>query len=134
MDAIALLADTWNDDLDPEVSAQLVQASAQDSLSFGKEKGKGIGEVKAKGKGKGQISCSTVTSVIGGSSELKAKTKCRACGRKGPWANDRECARSSSCSSSTQKSDMYSSYGDTTTTYQPRESGWSVFRLSLIHI
>ena len=29
LDAIALLADTWNDDLDPEVSAQLVQASAQ---------------------------------------------------------------------------------------------------------
>ena len=28
LDAIALLADTWNDDLDPEVSAQLVQASA----------------------------------------------------------------------------------------------------------
>ena len=28
LDAIALLADTWNDDLDPEVSAQLVQARA----------------------------------------------------------------------------------------------------------
>ena len=26
------------------------------------------------------------------------------------------------------KSDTYSSYGDTTTTYQPSESGWSVFR------
>ena len=29
LDAIALLADTWIDDLDREVSAQLVQASAQ---------------------------------------------------------------------------------------------------------
>ena len=28
LDAIALLADTWNGDLDPEVSAQLVHASA----------------------------------------------------------------------------------------------------------
>ena len=45
---MALLADTWNDDLDPEVSAQLVQASAQAYLSFGKDKG------KAKGKGKGK--------------------------------------------------------------------------------
>ena len=31
--------DTWNDDLDPEVSAQLVQASAQAYFSFGKDKG-----------------------------------------------------------------------------------------------
>ena len=29
LDAIALLADTWDNDLDPEVSAQLVQANAQ---------------------------------------------------------------------------------------------------------
>ena len=35
--AIAVLADTWNDDLDPEVSAQLIQASAQAYFSFGKE-------------------------------------------------------------------------------------------------
>ena len=39
LDAIALLADTWDNDLDPDVSAQLVQASAQAYLSFGKEKG-----------------------------------------------------------------------------------------------
>ena len=32
--------------------------------------------------------------------ELKAKTECRACGRKGHWANDRECAMSPSNSSS----------------------------------
>ena len=37
LDAIALLADTWNDDLDPEVSAQLVQANVQTDLSFGKK-------------------------------------------------------------------------------------------------
>ena len=42
-DAIALLADTWNDDLDPEVSAQLIQSSAQASFSVQKEKGKGKG-------------------------------------------------------------------------------------------
>ena len=48
LDAIALLADTWDNDLDPEVSAQLVQANVQAHLSFGKEKGKG----KAKGKHK----------------------------------------------------------------------------------
>ena len=51
-DAIALLADTWNDDLDPEVSAQLVQSSAQAYFSVGKDKGKG--KRKAKGKGKGR--------------------------------------------------------------------------------
>ena len=44
MDAIALLADTWDNDLDPEVSAQLVQVSAQAYLSFGEEKGKGQGK------------------------------------------------------------------------------------------
>ena len=75
LDAIALLADTWNDDLDPEVSAQLVHASAQDYLSFGKEKGKGTGKAKAKGMGKGQISCSTVTSVIGGPSTTTERTE-----------------------------------------------------------
>ena len=39
LDAIALLADTWDNDLDPQVSAQLVQANAQAYLSAGKEKG-----------------------------------------------------------------------------------------------
>ena len=29
LDAIALLADTWDNDLDPEVSAQLVQANVR---------------------------------------------------------------------------------------------------------
>ena len=40
LDAIALLADTWDNDLDPEVSAQLVQANVRACISFGKEKGK----------------------------------------------------------------------------------------------
>ena len=44
LDAIALLANTWNNDLGPEVGAQLVEASAQAYLSFGKEKGKGKGK------------------------------------------------------------------------------------------
>ena len=103
MDAIALLADTWNDDLDPEVSAQLVQASAQAYLSFGKDKGKG--KVKPKGKGKGRYpvrpSHLSLEDRRRRLKELKAKTESRACGRKRHWANDRECAMSS-CSSSSQ--------------------------------
>ena len=40
LDAIAaLLADAWDNDLDPKVSAQLVQAKVQAYLSFRKEKG-----------------------------------------------------------------------------------------------
>ena len=44
--ATARLADTWDTDLDPEVSAQLVKANVRAYLSWGKEKG------KSKGKGK----------------------------------------------------------------------------------
>ena len=62
LDATALLADTWDDIFDPQVSAQMVQASAQAYLSFGKETGKG----KKQWQGQGQMSCSSVTSVIGG--------------------------------------------------------------------
>ena len=50
LDAIALLADTWTDDLDPELSAQLVQASAPAYFSYGKEKVKGKGKSKGKGR------------------------------------------------------------------------------------
>ena len=50
LDAVALLADTWGDNLDPKVSAQLVQASAQAYLSFGKDKGKGEGKKQRKGQ------------------------------------------------------------------------------------
>ena len=39
IDAIALLADMWDNDPDPEVSAQLVQASAKGYLSHGEGKG-----------------------------------------------------------------------------------------------
>ena len=59
LDAIALLAGTWDNELDPEVGAPLVQASAQAYLSFGKEKRKG----KGKGKSKGIYPCSPVTFV-----------------------------------------------------------------------
>ena len=45
-DAIAHLAHTWDNDLDPEVSVQLVQANVQAYFSFGKEKGKGKGKDK----------------------------------------------------------------------------------------
>ena len=103
LDAIALLDDTWNDDLDPEVSAQLVQACAQANLSFGKEKGKGKSKAKGKGKSKYPVRPShlSLEDRRRRLKELEAKTECRACGRKGHWANDRECAISSS-SSSTQ--------------------------------
>ena len=102
LDAIALLADTWDNDLDPEVSAELVQASAQACLSFGKEKGKGKGKGKKKGRYPVRPSHLSVEGRRRRLKELKAKTECRACGRKGHWAHDRECAMSSS-SSSTQK-------------------------------
>ena len=46
MDEIALLADTWDNELDPEVSAQLVQANVQAYLSFGQDKGTGKGNVR----------------------------------------------------------------------------------------
>ena len=67
LDATALLADTWNDDLDPEVSAQVVQASAQAYLFEGEEKGRG--KDRAKGKGKGRCPVRSVTSVTGGSTK-----------------------------------------------------------------
>ena len=38
LDAIDLLADTWDTDLDPEVCAKLVQVNVRAYLSFGKEK------------------------------------------------------------------------------------------------
>ena len=93
----ALLARTWN----PGVSAHLVQASVQACFSFGKEKGKG----KGKGKGKFPVrpSCMPLEDRRQRLRELIAKTECRACGRKGHWAHDRECAVSpSSLSSKTQ--------------------------------
>ena len=78
--AIALLTDTWDNDLDPEVSAQLVQTNVQAYLSFEKEKGKGKGE----GKGKFPVrpSCLPLEDRRQRLRELKAKTECRACGRK----------------------------------------------------
>ena len=91
--AIALLADTWDDDLDPEASAQLVQVSAQAYFSFGKEKGRGKGKAKGMGKGKGKgryLVCPSHLSLEDRRrrlKELKAKTECRACGRKGTSGN-----------------------------------------------
>ena len=78
LDAITLLVDTWDHDLDPEVSAQLVQANAQAYLSFGKEKGKG----KAKGRSKGSYPVRPSHLSLEDSrqrlKELKAKTEYRA--------------------------------------------------------
>ena len=100
LDAIALLADTWDNGLDPEVSAQLVQASAQAYLSFGKEKVKGKGKGKSKGRYPIRPSHLSLEGRRRRLRELKAKTECRACGRKGHWAHDRDCAMSPSSSSS----------------------------------
>ena len=97
LDVVTLFAAADLDAIAPDLSAQLVQASAQAYLSFGKEKGKG------KGQGKGR--CPVRPSHLSledrrrRMKELKAKTECRACGRKGHWANDREYAMSSSSSS-----------------------------------
>ena len=81
LDAIALLADTWDNNLDPEVSAQLVQANVQAYLSFGKETG--ISECKGKSKGRYPVRPSQLSleDRRRRSRELKAKTECRACGR-----------------------------------------------------
>ena len=82
--------DTWDNDLDLDVSARLVQASAQAYLSFGKEKGK----VKAKARARADVLFAREDRRRR-LKELRAKTECRACGRKGHWAHDRECAVSS---------------------------------------
>ena len=82
LDVILLLADTWDDDLDPDVSAQLVQASAQAYFSFGKEKGKGEGKGKDKGRYHVRPSHLSLEDRRRRLKELKAKTECRGCGRK----------------------------------------------------
>ena len=50
LDAIALLADTWDNGLDPEVSAQLAQASGASLPFIRKGGGKGKGNGKSKGR------------------------------------------------------------------------------------
>ena len=100
LDAIDLLADTWDNDLDPEVSAQLIQANVQAYLSFGKEKGKGKGKGKSKGRHPVRPSHLSLEDCRRRLRELKAKTECRACGRKGHLAHDRESAMTPSSSSS----------------------------------
>ena len=94
MDAIALLADTWDNDLDPEMSAQAY-------LTFGKDKGTRKGKAKVKGRYPVRPSHLSLEDRRRRLRELKAKTECRACGLEGHRANDLECAMSSS-SSSTQ--------------------------------
>ena len=56
-----------------------------------------------KGKVKGKKPCSPITLITGRSpltTNLKAKVECRACGRKGQWANHLECTMSATASSS----------------------------------
>ena len=70
-------------------------------LSFGKDKGQGKGKAKGKGKGRYLVRPShlSLEDRRRRLKELKAKTECRGCGREGHWATDRECAMSSSSSS-----------------------------------
>ena len=101
LDAIALLADIRDNALDPEVSAQLAQAY----LSHGEKNGKGKGKSEGQGKGKFPVrpSCLPQEDRRQRLRELKGRTECRPCGRKGHWAHDRECAMSPfSLSSKTQ--------------------------------
>ena len=115
MDAIALLADTWNDNLDPEVSAQLVQASAQAYFSFGKEKGK----VKVKPKARARADILFRPSHLSfedrrrrlKETEGKNRLSCL-------WSKGTLGKRSRMCNASFglvhTKPDTYSSYGETT--------------------
>ena len=71
-------------------------------LSFSSEKEKGKGKGKGRSKGRYPV-CPSHLSLEDRRrrfTELKAKTECRACGRKGNWPHDRECAMSPSSSSS----------------------------------
>ena len=99
LEAIALLTDTWEVNLDLEVSAQLVQANAQAYLSFGNEKGKGKGKAKSKGRYPVRPS-HLLLEDRRRRLRTEAKTECRACGRKGHLAHDRECGMTPSSSSS----------------------------------
>ena len=96
LDAIALLADMWDNDLDPKVSAQLVQASAQAYLSHGEGKGKGKGKSKGKGKDKGKFpfrpSCLPLDDRRQQLRELKSENRMSCLLSKRTLAHDRECA------------------------------------------
>ena len=70
LDEISLLADTRDNELDPDVSAQLVQANVQAYLSFGQDKGEG----KGKGKSKGRYPVRMSHFVIGRSSTTIERT------------------------------------------------------------
>ena len=73
LDAIALLADAWNDDLDPEEQVRNWYKRAH-KLTFLSERTKEKGNVKTKER-QGQISCSTVASVVGEPSTTRERTK-----------------------------------------------------------
>ena len=88
----------WDNDLDCEVRAQLVQASAQAYLSYGEEKKKGKGKIKGKGKGKFLVRPSCLTMCF---SPIRRIFK---------------------------TPDTHCSYGDTTRPFQPTEEGYDVFR------
>ena len=118
-----------DNDLDPEVRAQLVQGNVQAYLSFGEEKGEG------KGKGKGKFPVRPSCFAIGGSSttteRTERKNEYRACGRKGLWTNDRECAMSPSSLSSTTQTRTVRMTAQLHPSSQAKE-GHNVFPFSMI--
>ena len=95
------------------------------------EKRTGKVKVKLKGKGKGKFpvrpSCVPLEDRRRRLKDLKAKTECRACGRQGHWAHDRECAMSP-FSLVVINPDACDWYDDTATPLQPTEEDHNVFR------
>ena len=126
LDAIALLADSGNDDFD--LKLRTIGTSECACLPFFRE-----GQRKSKGKGKGRYPVRPPHLSLEDRQrrlkELKAKTECDVCGRQGTLGK-RSRTRNVFLHLVYSKSDTYSSYSDTTTTYHPNESGWSVFVLN----
>ena len=121
LDAIALLADTWDNDLDPEVGAQLVQANVRAYLSFGKEKG------KSKGMGKFPVRSSRLPLSDRRQQlrELREKLNVMPAVEKdiGHMITNAQCSHSVCLTP-----DTHCSYDDTTTPFQPTEEGHNMFR------
>ena len=75
----------------PDRCANFIQEGATAFRAFGKGKGKG----KSKGKGKGKYPVRPSNLSIEDRrkklQELKSRTECKECGRKGHWKGDKEC-------------------------------------------
>ena len=89
LDCVACLYNTLGSDWseDPETTSEFIQSGAVAFLTGKKGKGKG------KGKGKHPLRPSNLSIKDRRKKlkELKAKTECKDCGRKGHWRGDKEC-------------------------------------------